>query len=238
MSLPDNDGVSVSDSIPASIRELWQQAVEHAEVAEDELHLLPGVGDPVTNTQPSVYLQPGIDLSYYTWRPMFDEATMDEANDRNNLHKQRIGLRCNFASDTPLGATIALGLLRHEIEHAIQYSGSDAQHLYDLDCIADNVAKAKDGPHGNAYYRLKPTELGANAAAASLVLSNVTAEIEAQLRASNFAPFVTSQTAVPVADLPRLTVQFIYEHGSWEELVEDAYPGAGAWWRQLADRAT
>jgi hypothetical protein len=66
------------------------------------------------------------------------------------------------------------------------------------------------------YYRLKPTELGANAAAASLVLGNISAEVEGQLRDGNFAPFVTSQTTAPVADLPRLTVQYIHEHGSWE----------------------
>lgn len=236
-SLSDNDVVSVSESIPASIKGLWQQAAEHAEVVEDDLHLLPCVGNPFTDSPPSVHLQPGVDLSDYSLLNMFNEEAVHEANDRNNLHKHRIGLRCHSGYDTPLGAVIALGLLRHEIEHAIQYSGSNAQQLYNLDCIADDVAKVKDGPLGNRYYCLKPTELGANTAAASLVLGNVTADVEAQLRTGKFAPFVTSQTTVPVADLPRLTVRYIHEHGSWEELVESTYPGASAWWRELVDRA-
>jgi hypothetical protein len=236
--MTDNDVMSVSDSICPPIRDLWHQAVEHAGVTEDGLHLLAGVGDPSSDREPSVHLQPGEELAYDSWGHMFNQASLDEANHPTNLHRHRIGLRCNFPYDSPLGAAVALGLLRHEIEHAIQYSGPDAEQLYALDCIADDVALAKERPEGTTYYRLKPTELGANAAAASLVLGNVTAEVAAQLRAGKFAPFVTPQTAIPVADLPRLTVQFIYEHGSWEALVEDAYPGARGWWRELVVRGS
>jgi hypothetical protein len=236
-SLPDNDAVSVSDSIPEPIRDLWQQAVEHAGAAEDDLHLLAGVGDPITNPRPSVHFKPGMGLAYFPWRDMFNEASLDEANHPLNVHRQRIGLRCNFPFDTPLGATVALGLLRHEIEHAIQYSGPDAEQLYALTHIADVVARAKDGPEGNRHYRLIPAERGANAAAASIVLDTVTPDVAMGLRDSRFAPFVTAQPAIPVAELPRLTVEFIYEHGSLEALVEDSYPGAGEWRRELADGA-
>jgi hypothetical protein len=235
--LTDNDAMSVSESIPAPIQELWRQAVEHAEVAEDDLHLLAGTGDPMTDPRPSVHLKPGMELAYTEWREMFDQAGLDEANDPTYLHTHRIGLRCDCPWDTPLARAIALGLLRHEIEHALQYSGSDAEDLYALTDIADAVAQAEDGPAGNTYYRLMPTERGANAAAASLVCPRATPEVTRDLQAGNFAPFVTAQTAIPATAVPRLTVQYIYEHGGWEALVEDAYPGAGRWWRELANRA-
>lgn len=200
--------------------------------------MLAGIGDPLSDPRPSVHLQPGMDVTYDSSGQMFNEAALDEANDPTHLHRHRIGLRCDFAYEDQFAAMAALGLLRHEIEHALQYWGSDAEQLYALDCIADDIAEAKDGPEGNMYYRLKPTELGANAAAASLVHTRATPEVVKELRAGKFAPLATPQTAIPVADVPRLTVQFIYEHGSWEALVEDAYPGAGEWWRELVDRGS
>ena len=112
--LTDNDAMSVSESIPAPIQELWRQAVEHAEVAEDDLHLLAGTGDPMTDPRPSVHLKPGMELAYTEWREMFDQAGLDEANDPTYLHTHRIGLRCDCPWDTPLARAIALGLLRHE----------------------------------------------------------------------------------------------------------------------------
>lgn len=237
-SLPDNDAVSVSDSIPPPIRDLWRQAVEHAGVAEEGLHLLAGIGDPITHPEPSVHLKPGMVLACVEWQEMFNEAALNEANDPTNLDRHRIGLRCDRPWDTPLARFIALGLLRHEIEHGLQYWGSDAADRYGLTDIADAIARTKDGPEGNRYYRLTPAERGANAAAASLLRPTVSPEVAAELRKSKFAPLVTAQPAIPVAELPRLSVEFIHEHGSLEALVEDAYPGAGGWWRELAERAT
>jgi hypothetical protein len=190
---------------------------------------------------PSVHVLPAQTLSLDDWSDLFSAASIGEANLMTHLSQHRIGIRSEFGATDPEACAVVLGLARHELQHARQYGGPNRKELHALDKIADSIARANDGAHSTSFYRLKPTELDANAAAASLVRNALPDVVEQLATSSRWRPLVDVWPTIDARDLPTLTVRYIAEHGetldrrkvfgskrSLEALVEDAYPGA---WR-------
>jgi hypothetical protein len=231
----------VRERIHDEVLEEFEVARADAGLAEDPVRMFLMAGDPLTTAGPwPVHVLPGRPVEHDL--PVFDAAARAEANDASIRDHHRIAVRAGIATGDEGALTVVSGLIRHELEHALQYRGDRGQEVWELDWIADCVAAKLDEPGGNAAYRSKPSEAGANAAASCFLCWRHPAA-RATLAETPFAPFCADADRILSEAVPRLTVEWLRERRScidaralfndgrtWPERLEAAFLGATTWW--------
>jgi hypothetical protein len=178
---------------------------------------------------------------------LVDEQLAAELNSPSRINLHRVVLRRPFASDPTTAARIC-GKLRHELEHARQWTACGPP-VFQLSHVADQVLVLKllGLPGGRAFYNLKPLEQDANAAAAMLVRRRWPDAVTVLLEDPDEAPLVRSLTppGSPQTLVTRM-IAFLYLYEDlcaevvaqlpWtfaEFLDRDVGPDVGALWRTL-----
>jgi hypothetical protein len=229
------------------LREEFELARRHAGVDAARVRLWLVNSDPFEDGPPAVTVQPGWTVE--DDNPLFDATAQREANEAVLAEIHRVAVRTGIVDGDHVAAAAVAGLMRHELEHVKQFDGEQGRARYDLDWLADRIAAELDGPTGVAFYRTKPAEASANAAAAAF-LAERHPQARAALAGTRFAPFATTGTIIRGEDLPRLTVDWIRHHApriypdelfddglTWTERLDDAMEGASAWWETPGDEA-
>lgn len=136
----------------------------------------------------------------------------NEANLEHVRERHRVVVFDDLDEDDPAATVVLLGLLRHELEHVRQRK-HHGQALFDLDDLADALVDDREEREGNApaWYRRKPIERAANAAAARLLIESGPEQL-ALLTDALYAPLTQLDEQAPrIESLPHETVRFMYE---------------------------
>jgi hypothetical protein len=228
--------IAVSD-----IASLWRLACEDAgyRVAADTvLYIVPGVGEG----EQAVHVQPGSEVTVVRGWPLAKNQ-VEDANSAENRDKHRVFVR-DFVS-----CRVALGRLRHELEHARQFDYSPSIYQA-MSFVRDALSREFEvaGTHRVAgaasLYNLLPFEEDANRAAARITSSHLGPPSDAELEATEGPLFRDLSPPDPgTLALRMLTFAAVFPAGlSWvaqqrsesvAELVARLGPGGPRAWQAL-----
>jgi hypothetical protein len=143
--------------------------------------------------------------------------------------------------------TIRLAALRHELEHARQFS-VHGQAIFLLTNLVKEVIRLRTLVGWGVLVQTLPIEADAHAAAATLARARNPDEVERMLTEKHKDSVIIRSVSgpEPVETLPTRTVCFAYQYAtlcerwaqdnrgvSFEDLVHSVWAGAGALWRRL-----
>jgi hypothetical protein len=234
----------VSPGVESFIERQWKVALRHAEETGEDTYLLACPGAAVEGCPLAV--------SYSADRMLEPDCFLEgdvlaEANLTHVRSKHRIAVFEDMDEGDPTAMAVLLGLLRHELEHVRQRK-RHGQALFDLDELAGQLVEDREKREGNSptWYRRKPIERSANAAAARLLTESCPEQL-VLLANALYAPLTELDEQAPrIEGLPYETVRFIHELAasadacltfedglSWEGRLEERWTGAGAWWAKI-----
>jgi hypothetical protein len=141
-------------------------------------------------------------------------------------------------------------LLRHELEHAMQYDADVGQRLHRLYVLAVEVICERVGglPGGGFLYQLIPVELDANAAAATYVRGRFGEARISMLLAADHPDSAAFRSLVPPPARETLADRMLHffatipdlcelradrERMSFAEILAREWPGADGVWRRF-----
>jgi hypothetical protein len=188
--------VAVSD-----IASLWTLACEDAGYrvgADTVLYIVPGAGEG----EQAVHLQPGSEVTVVRGWPLAKNQ-VEDANSAENRDKHRVFVR-DFVS-----CRVALGRLRHELEHGRQYDHSPSVYeamSFVRDALSREfeVAGAHEVAGAASLYNLLPFEEDANRAAARITSSSFGPPSDAELEATDGPLFRDPTLPDPGTLAPRM----------------------------------
>jgi hypothetical protein len=160
--------MTVSPTTGPFMEEIWDNVVRASGFDGSQVHLLPVPGAAAGGHNQAACYPPGDflvdDPDDIIRGDMLAEANLDE-----HLHKHRIAIYEDVDEDDDVAMAVLAGKLRHELRHAEQREACGAE-LFSLDDLAGMLISWKAGglPRSNVLYHLKPIEMDANAASASV----------------------------------------------------------------------
>ncbi len=221
------------------LEEQWRLALCDAGVDGEICRLYEFDASETDDGVGAVWFPPGETLDLSAHFP--DAGALDEANSAAHRARHRIGVWPDPRASV-IGAR-----MRHELEHAAQWErfGPGIFRLYD---IAHSVLAVKAAGLGCAgmYINAIPCEQDANAASAMFLRRHHTDTISGLCQDGDARQLACSLMGPePIATLPARMVAHIWlyrdcclglveEHEqSFDEVLEAAFPRAGAYWRRL-----
>jgi hypothetical protein len=238
-------GDSASSS-PSSIEEQFEAALAHAQLSPEKVKLWMVPTPPQSPSARAAWYYPRFEIREGPGELLRGDQR-EEANSAQHQQRHRLAVRTDFDLTGPTGKAILGGLIRHELEHAIQWEVW-GRPLFELDQVTDELIDWKAGPPPGEIplYRRKPREEDANAAAADFV-RQAHADVAEALANGEFAELTRSNHPPPDPDtllVRTVCFQFLYwdlacgmelEEGvsGWAEHIDSIAPGAGDIWRAL-----
>lgn len=217
----------------------WTVATENAglDPAAIRLYRFPGKASP-RDQKKAAYASPGTFVIPSSSWPVGSENDED-------LEHHRVGV---WVDADP---TIRLAALRHELEHARQFS-VHGQAIFTLTKLVSDVIGLRTEHGWGVLVQTMPIEADAHAAAATLARAHHPAEVERLLSEKHEDSVILRSVSgpEPIETLPTRTVCFAYQYAtlcerwardnrsvSFEDLVDSVWAGAGALWRNLGAEA-
>jgi hypothetical protein len=191
------------------MRELWDAACNDAGFRNGPDAVLELIdGQPPGGPQQSwaVWLAPKTEIAFDANYPL-------TAGRRAALNEPGPRAKHRVIAFSDIEPEILLGYLRHELEHARQYLGNQADFAYSplvMLAIAEQLGDL-DGTGG--IYNLMPRELDANAAAAALIRGYFGPQPSARYRGLHAALFRPSEPPGDIATLFFRTFCFMFKEG-------------------------
>jgi hypothetical protein len=233
----------------ASIRREFELARVHSRLAPGKVRLIIATPPPEPRAEWAVWYYPGFEITGESG-PLLRGNQREAANSAGQLGLHRLVVRTDLDLPRRTAVAVLAGLIRHELEHAIQWE-AEGWPLFELDLLTDQLIDAKAGPapRDAPLYRRKPREEDANAAAADFLryqhpecLDNIAGDDRfAELVRSNHGPPDPGSLLVRTVcfqflywDLTR-HLEFEDEVSGWAELLDQTIEGAGGIWRALED---
>lgn len=180
------------------VGQLWAIACEHAEYEPGSQAVLYLITGNSKDGHSALHIEPGSRVFSDPEWPL-DARQIADANSPARRHAHRILVR-DFRSPR-----VALGRLRHELEHARQYDKSPDIYLA-MDFVQDAVSRAFDEREppsrtgSAAIYNILPSEEDANRAAAQLTTSHFGPPSDEELADTN-GPLFRDESPIQEATL-------------------------------------
>jgi hypothetical protein len=250
LTLPAEDEQMTSgdstQSLSSCIERQFEAALVHAGLPPEKVKLWTVPAPPQPPIGRAAWYHPGFEIQEGRGQLLRGDQR-EEANSAQNRKLHRVAVRADLDLRGPTAKAVLGGLIRHELEHAIQWEVW-GRPLFELDQVTDELIDWKAGPPPGEVplYRRKPREEDANAAAADFI-REVHSDAVESVAQGDYAELMRSNHAPP--DPGTLLVrtvcfQFLYwdlacgmqlEEGisGWAEHIDLIAPGAGDIWRAL-----
>jgi hypothetical protein len=230
-----------------SVKQQFEAALAHSELPSEKVKLWVAAAAPQPSDPWAVWYHPGFQIREGP-PELLTSNQRAEANSAPLRDLHRLTVRTDLDLTGPTARAVLGGLIRHELEHAIQWEVWGLS-LFELDQVTDELTDWKAGPPPGSLplYRRKPREEDANAAAADFIRQahpNAAAalagnDLFAELTRSNHPPPDPGTLLVRT-----VCFQFLYwdlasgmelEQGTsdWADHIDSIAPGAGEIWRAL-----
>ncbi len=146
--------VPPTERLRLELEPLWAAALRDAGIAEHEVRLYPSSGAPAGRDPWAVFVDPGDDIYRLAGHQFYFTPT-DAEDSRRHRHLGQVAI-WNRAEPAEL-----LGILRHELQHAIQKRDDPAAALVN-GMVGVGIERAFGSPTRRAIHDLLPAERDAN----------------------------------------------------------------------------
>jgi hypothetical protein len=219
----------------------WLAALSDAKIAADRTHLFPWPGEG-PNAAAAMWYPPGRILQTDEQFPDPAQTALANTPAVRNLH--RVSVWPDALSAAELAA-----VLRHELEHALQWDRLDltSTRLYDLaKCLLTYKAGELDGCAGSLINTI-PFEEDCNAAASAHVWARYPDEAKAMCRGDRRHLACSRVGPQPFDTLPARTVAWMYAHSDlvtayvadknvdFRSALDARAKGTGSLWAAIVD---